>query len=214
MYKTAFEHYGSWEQLLALVEGKVAFYAQLRPTRDMMAHGLLRPAYICDPTHPAYFSDEIALRCLRSYDPQESDHAAMERCMANLLHESMEKLEAADPSPVMLDGYCWEQYLTDSLLRLAWRQRRIPCRRTFYLKKEGENALADSFELTATEASVTLTRSANGRPYEFFWEQLVSYEAFFEALCQAFRLATEEDGYFVPTFLWLPTDPAAYHSCP
>ena len=204
--QTALEHYGSWENLLKMIDDKLSFYLQIPRIFQLMQDDGLHPADVLCRTKPAYFSDAIALLCLSSYDEDETDHQALERCMTIQLHERFTRMEKADRTVVSFRGSNWEAYTTDDLLRLAWRLRANGVQIPFYLTRSAEAELADEFVLTASAENAVLLNRTKHRIYELPSGKALSFEDFSRELRRFFRLATEEDGYFIPEYVWLCTD--------
>lgn len=199
----ALHHYGSWERLLDRIDGKVDYYSRIEPIYKLWEDSGLRPAHILDRAHPAYFSDAIALRCLRTYQPDETDHSALERCMVSQLHETFTLMDKADRSQVQAHGNSWEQYILDSLLRLAWRLQGQEVTIPFYLTRRGDAELADAFRLEVCPNSITLVNCDNQHFYDLPVNAQMTQDYFSLQMHRFFQLATEAQGCFVPTYVWL-----------
>ncbi len=195
-------YYCSWEQLILYITQKLAFYTRISPVFRLLKQCGLRPGYMLDATHPAYFTDEIAAHCLATYDEDEPMDQAMERCIADKLHLHMTRMERTDLTKVKMDDDTWELYSLDSLLRLAWRHRESGTQIPFYLQKESMTELSDPFVLEMGDGCVCLSQRTLDRQYAAELEQM-DFEAFCKQVYRFFRLATEHYGYFVPAFVWL-----------
>lgn len=204
--QAALQHYGSWEHLLKMIDDKLSFYLQIPQIVKLMEDGGLRPEYVLNEASPACFSDAIALRCLNSYDEKEADNDALERCMAMQLHENFTQMEKADLEKVSFGGNTWEQYTVDALLRLGWRLRGRELEIPIYLTRCGQSELSKEFTLTLSAETVVLINCTKNRAYELTVDGAWSFADFSQELRRCFRLATEEDGYFVPDFVWLCSD--------
>ena len=202
-YQQAVTHYGSVSLLMDMLCRMLMPYLQVPRIVQDWELGGLRPSHMLDVTHPACLVDAMAVHILQSYDPGEGDYAALQRCIVDLLDKNLNQMEAADLSPVQVDGVCWEQYALDSLLRLIWRQQgacslAIP----FYLQKDGPEQLSDPFLVQVESNRVCLTQRTHNRLYEFTLEDM-DYETFLRHMHRCFQLATEDYGYFVPKYVWL-----------
>ena len=80
-------YYGTWEALLELITRKLAYYMPILHHFKFLQIGGPHPGNFLDPSHPAYFTDEIAGHCLHTYDPEEPLDHALERCIVDLLHK-------------------------------------------------------------------------------------------------------------------------------
>jgi hypothetical protein len=194
--------YGSWENLLELIREKLDFYLRIYQIFMLLKDEGLRPGYMLDETHPAYFSDEIARHCLATHDPHESVDSALERCIIDKLHQRFLLMKGADLSKAKMGGCIWEQFPRDALLRLVWRQRgerlAIPC----YLQKDSPTQLTEPFTVEVEQGLVRLTRGDVDRQYEVDTTGL-DLPDFCREMDRCFRLATEDCGYFAPEYLWL-----------
>ena len=195
-------YYGSWEKLLELIDQKLDFYIHIFQIFMLLKDCGLRPGYMLDVTHPAYFSDRIAAHCLATYDPQEPMDCALERCITDELHRNITCMDHADLSKVSMDGTIWELFQLDSLLWLVWRQRDQKLQIPIYLNKVGETELSDPFLLEVENGKLQLTQCTLHRMYDMDLGQL-DFETFHFKMLRAFQLATEDYGYFVPAYLWL-----------
>ena len=202
-HQQAATHYGSVELLMDMLCNMLAPYLQVPRIAQVWEIGGLRPSYMLDVTHPACLADAMAVYCLQSYDPEEADYVALQRCIVDLLDQNLKQMEAADLSSVQIDGVCWEQYALDSLLRLVWRQQgasslEIPC----YLQKDSPEHLSDPFLMQVKGNWVYLTQCTHNRCYEIHLEDM-DYETFLQHIHRCFQLATEDYGCFVPKYVWL-----------
>lgn len=202
-YPQAVAHYGSVEQLFDMLRQMLTPYLQVPQISRIWEICGLRPAYMLDPTHPACLLDAIAAHCLHSYDPDEGDDAALQRCITDLLHQNLSQMEKADQSCVLFDGDIWEQYLLGALQRLVWRQQgghslEVPV----YLKKDGPEHLSDLFLIQGKGNWAYLIQCAHNRCYEINLVDM-DYESFCQRMYRCFQLATEDYGYFVPQYVWL-----------
>lgn len=198
----ALAHYDGMELLLDMLCSTLLPYLQVPRMAQIWEISGLRPAHMLDVSHPAYLADAMAMRCLQSYDPEEADEVALQRCIVDLLDRNAKLMAAADLSEVEFDGRCWEQYPLDSMLRLIWRHRGSPCLEIpFYLEK-GAKGLRDPFLIQVQGNRLAFIQCIRNRFYEVHVENM-DYEAFCQSIFQCFRLATEDYGYFVPKYLWL-----------
>ena len=183
------------------IDDQIAFYRQIPNLAALWQTCGVHTAHLLDPTHPSYFSDAVALRCLQTFHPTESDHQALERCLTDQLHHVFTCMDQADPTQVLFLDHIWEQFPFDSALRLAWRLRDKTV--VFYLENVNNTQLVDEFHLTVCDHEALLACTNCGRQYTIPADCLQDLDAFQEAVCQHFRLATEERGYFVPAYVWL-----------
>jgi hypothetical protein len=194
-------YYGSWEALLELVNQKLDFYIHILPIFTLLKSCGLRPGYMLDHNHPAYFSDEIAQSCLATYDPLEPMDAALERCITDQLHRRITHMENADLSKVRMDERIWEMFLLDDLLRWVWRCRKEALLIPFYLCKRSQTELSIPFLLEAVNGCIRLTQCTCRRQYEA--NAQLDYETFCQQMYHMISLATEDIGHLVPYFVWL-----------
>lgn len=192
--------FGSWENLLELIDRKLEYYLPIFHIYDFLKIGGCLSTKVLDPSCPVYFSDAIARRCIATYDPQEPLNSALERCIVDELHHRSIITDDADPEEVQMEEITWQMFPLDALLRLVWRQReqRIP----FYLRKESEGKLSDPFLVEAENGCFRLTQGTHQRLYETD-APLPDFDTFCQKIHRFFRLATEDYGYFVPDFVWL-----------
>lgn len=195
-------YYESWEKLLKLIDQKLDFYLKIFQIFMLLKECGLRPGYMLDATHPAYFSDQIAAHCLATYDPQESMDSALERCITDKLHQQIECMNCADRCKVRMDEYIWEQFSLDALLRLVWRHKEGALQIPFYLQKETQTALSDPFLLEVDQECIRLIQRTHNRQYEITSTQM-EFDTFCQQMYRNFQLATEDYGYFVPAFVWV-----------
>lgn len=195
-------YYQSEASLLQKIAGKLDFYSSIPQVFKLCKTCGLRPGFMLDPDHPAYFLDAIGAHCLSTYDPCEEENMALERCITDKLHYYIELMKIADLTKVNVSDAIWEQYPTDALLRFAWRHRHCNLTIPFYLQKETQTNLSDPFILTTKGNTVTLTQCTHRRIYEVDLSEL-DFSSFFAHMCRQFQLATESYGYFVPAFVWL-----------
>lgn len=197
----ALRHYGSWQQLLEMINSKLSFYLCLPAFRNLLEVGGLLPEHILDPLHFAYFSDAIAMRCLTTHNPQESDDVALERCITEELHAQLEEMERTDRTQVTFQGQAWHSFPFCSLERFVWRNLDKNISIVLYLARE-EDCLFDEFHLEIVNGYVNLR--CLDRLYHLEPKHLLTLEVFQQSFPRCFQLATEDRGYFVPDFIWLP----------
>ena len=195
-------YYESWEKLLELIDQKLDFYLRIFQIFMLLKDCGLRPGYMLDVTHPAYFSDAVAMHCLATYDPQEPMDPALERCITDKLHWQIECMNNADLCKVRMGECIWEQFSLDALLRLAWRHKDGTLQIPFYLQKETQTGLSDPFLLEVHQGCIRLTQCTHNRLYEINLTQM-DIDTFCQQMYRNFQLATEDYGYFVPAFVWL-----------
>lgn len=195
-------YYCTWDVLLERIDRKLDFYTRIQPIFQLLLDCGLRPGYMLDDTHPAYLTDAIACRCLDTYDPQEPQDVALERCITELLHQTICRMEKADLSKVRYEGSIWEQFSLDALLRLAWRKRGQKLYIPIWLGKESQTKLTHPFSLEIDGDCVRLSQRTVGRWYDIDTAAL-DFPGFSQQLRQCFRFATREQGHIVPAYLWI-----------
>lgn len=195
-------YYGSWEKLLELIDQKLDFYIHIFQIFMLLKDCGLRPGYMLDATHPAYLGDQIADHCLATYDPQEPMDSALERCITDKLHENITNMELADLSKAKVENSIWEQFQTESLIRLVWRHADQKLQIPIYLDKTGSTELSDPFLLEVDQGHIQLTQCTLNRVFDMDMGQM-DYETYRFRMCRLFQLATEDYGYFAPSYVWL-----------
>ena len=101
----------------------------------------------------------------------------------------------------------WEHYPLDSLLRLVWRCRDRNGSVRFFLRAIDQQHLVEGFCfhvcMVDGKRCIMLQECTHQRVYMLEIEETLDFQQFCQWAHRAFRLATEDCGYFIPACAWI-----------